>query len=527
MKLLLLLPVFLLGYMMTRAQTSCSYRNISYRTVNNIQNPSLEQLPTTCLTAVSGGDFTLLQGGYLPHWRCATTASSIWYLGECNAYGVPPVIDGIPGLPQPPLPIPDGKGMMAFADHVRVPVGRTNRNRATYLANCLASTLKKDFYYRFEFYLGFGKSDHRYDTVAPYSKFTSKIRSTSPTPETVTLYGFTDSNLLPINVPDTVLGCLTDLNKGWKELGTITVKGDSGTWVKSSIDFTAPANINVLAIGPACNSKTGNVPDGYYYYFVDNLHLYESYIPKPSISVTAGSHCDNGNAFMTLQMDYASIYQGSKFQWYRNNAAIPETGGSVTINKKNYGAGWYQCSVQNDSICARSDSLYVYWVAPPSLNVFNGVSSDACNGQTVVLNATTEGASYLWDDSTLLPTRSITQSGNYQVTIANACDTLTVLKTLNFKDCPTSFMVPSAFTPNGDGLNDVLKPHLTGTVTQYHFSVYNRMGRVIFTTADLSKGWDGTINRILQDPGTYVWMISYTDGAGNVKTDKGTVVLIR
>ena len=87
--------------------------------------------------------------------------------------------------------------------------------------------------------------------------------------------------------------------------------------------------------------------------------------------------------------------------------------------------------------------------------------------------------------------------------------------------------VPTAFTPNRDGLNDVLKPTTVG-ITQFdYFAVYNRYGKLIFKSSDAAKGWDGRINGMEQNTGSYIWMVSGVDYKGNKIFKKGSVVLIR
>jgi gliding motility-associated-like protein len=88
--------------------------------------------------------------------------------------------------------------------------------------------------------------------------------------------------------------------------------------------------------------------------------------------------------------------------------------------------------------------------------------------------------------------------------------------------------VPSAFTPNGDGLNDYLYPLNAFKAGEMEFRVYNRYGQVIFETKDWTKKWDGRVNSQLQGSGTYVWTLSYTNkDTGQKVFLKGTTVLIR
>ncbi|MGI8950591.1 MAG: gliding motility-associated C-terminal domain-containing protein [Chitinophagaceae bacterium] len=88
--------------------------------------------------------------------------------------------------------------------------------------------------------------------------------------------------------------------------------------------------------------------------------------------------------------------------------------------------------------------------------------------------------------------------------------------------------VPSAFTPNGDGLNDYLFPLNAYKADNLEFRVYNRLGQLVFETKDWTKKWDGKINGEPQASGTYVWMLSYTNhDTGKKVFQKGTTVLIR
>ena len=88
--------------------------------------------------------------------------------------------------------------------------------------------------------------------------------------------------------------------------------------------------------------------------------------------------------------------------------------------------------------------------------------------------------------------------------------------------------VPTAFTPNGDGLNDYLYP-LNGFKTiEMEFKVFNRLGQLVFVTKDWTKKWDGRFKGDPQPPGTYVWEFTYTHkDSGRKMYEKGTAVLIR
>lgn len=88
--------------------------------------------------------------------------------------------------------------------------------------------------------------------------------------------------------------------------------------------------------------------------------------------------------------------------------------------------------------------------------------------------------------------------------------------------------VPTAFTPNNDGLNDWFHPHNALKALNYHFRVFNRWGQLVFESRNWMERWDGKINGQSQTTGVYVWMLSYTHkDTGQPVFRKGTVTLIK
>ncbi|HVZ57272.1 MAG TPA: gliding motility-associated C-terminal domain-containing protein [Chitinophagaceae bacterium] len=88
--------------------------------------------------------------------------------------------------------------------------------------------------------------------------------------------------------------------------------------------------------------------------------------------------------------------------------------------------------------------------------------------------------------------------------------------------------VPSAFTPNGDGLNDYLYPLNALKADDLDFRVFNRWGQLVFATHDWQTKWDGTLNGLPQPAGVYVWTLRFTfHDTGKKVAMKGTTMLIR
>ena len=125
-----------------------------------------------------------------------------------------------------------------------------------------------------------------------------------------------------------------------------------------------------------------------------------------------------------------------------------------------------------------------------------------------------------------VPVFTTEETVRLQITNRYGCtDTATqIIKVVN--NCYIA--VPSAFTPNGDGLNDYLYPLNAYKARDLSFSVYNRFGQRLFFTRNWLNKWDGTFKGQGADTGTYVWILTYTHTDTNKKVEqKGTTILIR
>ncbi|HRN57599.1 MAG TPA: gliding motility-associated C-terminal domain-containing protein, partial [Agriterribacter sp.] len=92
---------------------------------------------------------------------------------------------------------------------------------------------------------------------------------------------------------------------------------------------------------------------------------------------------------------------------------------------------------------------------------------------------------------------------------------------------PVGSGMPTAFTPNGDGLNDVFRIPAGLISSLEQFTVYSRWGEKVFITRNVAAGWDGTIRQTAAHPGVYIYIISGKDENGRVVVWKGTVMLLR
>lgn len=87
--------------------------------------------------------------------------------------------------------------------------------------------------------------------------------------------------------------------------------------------------------------------------------------------------------------------------------------------------------------------------------------------------------------------------------------------------------MPTGFTPNGDGKNDIFRPFTVGIKQISYFKVFNRWGQLLYSTKTLGAGWDGKLGGVQQASGLYVWMVEGLTNDNRVITKRGTVALLR
>ncbi len=158
-----------------------------------------------------------------------------------------------------------------------------------------------------------------------------------------------------------------------------------------------------------------------------------------------------------------------------------------------------------------------------------------CRKETTSLTAKGNFISYAWDPSyhinsidlkNVLVNPEITTTYHVTARTAEGCiakDTVVV----QVKDCAQTFYIPSAFTPNHDGKNDLFHPIIIAPLEEYEFSIYDRWGQRVFYSKDKSKGWDGRLAGIDQDSGVFVWMCNFKFYDQPAIFKKGSFILIR
>jgi gliding motility-associated-like protein len=354
---------------------------------------------------------------------------------------------------------------------------------------------------------------------------------------------------------------------------TVTITDANNCVINQNITINEPAQLTVntafqdVTCFGQCNGQAISAPQGgtqpYNYSWTLNGN------PVGSNNPVVNNACA-GNYTVTVTDANGCLITGNTTvsepaQIIINNvASTPELCpgdclGTITINATNAlnfsinGGQSYQPSNQFNNLCAGNYNIVVQGinncqttstatVSQPIAVIadfdFTPASTNIFNPNINFINTSQNAVSYLWDIGGLTTNTQTNTSytfpdipGAYQV-----CLTAYDLNGCNNTHCETVIIddvfliyVPNAFTPTGDGINDVFIPIINGIIPEsYQFMIFNRWGELIFETNNPQKGWDGTHKGLNSQQDVYVWKIIVKDAVSGKKRDfKGHVTLLR
>lgn len=297
----------------------------------------------------------------------------------------------------------------------------------------------------------------------------------------------------------------------------------------------APTKFRVIVKNGVCVADTSTI---------SNVGIFNERFPKASVSPKDTTIC-----FGTSTNLRANITIGTNYTW--TNTSTIYNGGNGQISNLPFSINakaaptkstTYILSVKNGNCPNLLIDTFTVKVIPP-VTVNAGTDTMVVLNQPLQLQATSSfvdsiNLSYLWQPANYLnnpaiinPIATITNAVNTVVytvkaTTPEGCVGEDAIRVTVFKTQP-DFFIPTGFTPNGDGKNDILKPVAVGISSIKFFSVYNRFGQLLFTTKEFGKGWDGLYNGSAQPSGTYIFTAQGIDYTGKIVEKRGTSVLIR
>lgn len=213
--------------------------------------------------------------------------------------------------------------------------------------------------------------------------------------------------------------------------------------------------------------------------------------------------------------------------------SVPDTFDSYTWNVLGHESyptvpvtneGVYQVIVTKGK-CKKSETTKVFMLKP----LFElGKDTSLCIGSTLKLEAnSTPGSEYHWQDGHRESTYTVHEPGFYFVTAYNECGTFTDNINVDFENCDCTPIMPTAFTPNNDGLNDNIGPMLQCNPKKYRFVIANRWGEIVFDTENRKRRWDGDHYGKKAGMDVYNYFIQIIDPTGKETMHKGNIMLLR
>jgi gliding motility-associated-like protein len=244
-------------------------------------------------------------------------------------------------------------------------------------------------------------------------------------------------------------------------------------------------------------------PFGYLHPPTAVVNSYAEVFANPSlVAYKDGEFCAGDSTILHAETDMTEI----TFEWThpRGVKHYGDTWNLGTLSPLD--SGDYLVRAAHDQ-CFSLDTVHIKVFEAPE--VFISYSDTLCFGNPVVLDPGTGFTNYEWNTGSIASSIIAYEPGVYWVKVfdANGCR---AVDSVELVPCVIDVLIPNAFTPNGDGLNDDFKPLFSGfEPAQYRMDIYSKWGQRIFTTGDVGEGWDGTVDGVLVDPDTFVYVISY------------------
>ena len=209
---------------------------------------------------------------------------------------------------------------------------------------------------------------------------------------------------------------------------------------------------------------------------------------------------------------------------------IWSSGAGVTDTISSLGVGTYTATITDAANCTATASVNITQPAAVEANV--ATHDDSCGlsigGVAISVTSGVAPYTYTWTPAGIDSAKL--DSGSYSVLItdANGC---TVSKTFsignNISNCKSLVLFPNAFTPNGDGKNDVFHVLFTPDLDKFQMRIYDRWGQLVFEASDYTQGWDGTYKGIPQPTGVYIWFAEYNFTNKPTQAQTGNITILR
>jgi gliding motility-associated-like protein len=260
--------------------------------------------------------------------------------------------------------------------------------------------------------------------------------------------------------------------------------------------------------------------------------------PKPVVNITSSTNASCGSSCVDF-LDESTIANPAtivSWNWNfgdGNNSAVQNPSHCYTSP----GANDITLTVTSDSGCAATTTYNDYVIVgsgPVAQIGVNGTEKPISYPNFQFENTGSNYTNSFWDfgdgntSTDLNPYHTYADTGYYvvQLIVTNpmGCSDTTYLTVR--VELPWTLYLPNAFSPNGDGKNDVFAPGAT-YIESFSMQIYDRWGNLICNTSDIASGWDGTYHGKKCEEGVYIYSVLFVGNTGEENSKIGRVTLVR
>ncbi len=267
----------------------------------------------------------------------------------------------------------------------------------------------------------------------------------------------------------------------------LIASGDAGNFEWA--DGTLGSTLTIMAPGTYAVTLTNNLGCA----STESITVITSDGPQLEIQGPE-SICESGNETLVAVGDEGDLV------WNNQTTAATLSIGSP---------GNYSVTLTAPDGCTSTASISVGLLPAPTISVSN---VSFCAGKSRSVTAATTGESVTWPNFSTTATIVVSESGVYQAVAENECGQTFKNVVFTAIDCTCEVYVPNAFTPNGDGLNDLFFPQIGCQPEGYAIEIYNRWGTIVFQSTDFSEKWNGNSPNdqdYYDSDGVYFYLIEY------------------
>ena len=309
--------------------------------------------------------------------------------------------------------------------------------------------------------------------------------------------------------------------------GALTVQASGGSPAYSYVWGTTPAQNGASATNLAPGSYPVTVTDA-------------------NGCTATGSYTVNAATYLGIQLN--SINNVTCFGKSDGSVYASGVGGAApyTYLWSNGATGDSAVGLRADSVsvlltdnngCKVDTSVLITQPAKITISAIGSLNISYGDTLPVMLSVTPAslGYYYNWSPSSSLsclncpnPVAYPTQTSTYYLTVTDAAQTCSDTFSLTVYVNPAKDLyIPNAFTPNGDGVNDLYQVYARGVVKFFEIMIFDRWGEMIYRTNDMGTGWDGTYKGTKVEGGEYVYHVTITFLDGQTINNKGALTVIR